>query len=385
MKILHIITGLKTGGAERSLYNLLKGGLAKKFENHVISLMDVGILGPQIQELGIKVDTLMMSRGVPSVSSIIHLKKLINKYQPDLIQGWMYHGNIAAAISRKISVIEPVMIWNIRHSLYGLSHEKFIMRQVIRAGRLLSNTPDTIIYNSQKSREQHEDFGYSSKNGKVIPNGIDINEFCFSIDNRRKIRSELHLPDNDLVIGHIARYHPMKGHKLYLQASVEIAKRHPDIQFVLVGKDVASGNTMLEKIIPNYFRNRFHLLGERRDIPDLMSAMDIFCTSSEWGEGFPNVIGEAMATNLTCLVTDVGDSSIIIGDTGMVVLPGDVEAFVNKLELLLSKSKEERRLLGENARKRIETKYALESIVDQYTELYEYALNKKRVPKKCVE
>ncbi len=359
-----------TGGAQRALYNLLNGGLAGQFSCLVISLMDEGTIGLQIKELGAPVTSLDMPRGRPTLKGITKLHKVVREFRPDIIQGWMYHGNLAASLSSALSPGRPIPAWNIRQSLYDLNHEKPMTRQVIRANRFFSSAPDVLLYNSHLSRKQHEAFGFASVNGHVIPNGIDVRTFSFSGDARRRIRSELGIPAEAPVVGHVARLHPMKDHPVFLRAAANLARRYPELHFLLSGRDVSLDNAALKQLIPSQMQDRFHLLGERSDISELMSAMDIFCQSS-WSEAFPNVLGEAMATSVPCVATDVGDSAVIIGRTGIVAPPRDEVALANGIENLLTMPLDQRRLLGASARDRIEENYTLEAVVEQYAALYE--------------
>jgi glycosyltransferase involved in cell wall biosynthesis len=269
------------------------------------------------------------------------------------------------------------LAWSIRHSLYGLSYEKPITRQVIRVNRFLSSAPDVLLYNSRLSRKLHEDFGFALRNGRVIPNGIDVQRFCFSSEARKHVRSELGIPVEAQVVGHVARLHPMKDHPAFLRAAVSLALRYPTSHFLLSGLGVSLESKILEQLVPARVRDRFHLLGERGDVSELMSAMDIFCLSSAWGEGFPNVIGEAMATGVPCVATDVGDSALVIGDTGVVVPPRDEDELAAGIESLLTMPLETRRTLGARARTRIEANYTLGAIVEQYAALYEKLLKEK--------
>lgn len=370
MKVIHIITGLATGGAEKALYNLLHGGLIDSFDNYVISLSDIGTIGPQIRGLGVPVIVLGMRGGRPSLSGFIRLLRVIKEIHPEVIQGWMYHGNLAATLARRIASGRISLVWNIRQSLYDLRHEKPLTQSVIRLNSVFSKSPDVLLYNSRLSRKQHETFGFASCKGQVIPNGIDIRSFRFSGEARSCVRSELDIPEAARVVGHVARLHPMKDHVTFLRAAAAIALRRPEVHFLLSGRDVSLDTKALQQLIPWQLRKRFHLVGEHHNIPELLSAMDIFCLSSAWGEGFPNVIGEAMATGLPCVATDVGDSAMVVGDTGVIVPPQDEVALVTGIEKLLAMSQEERRTLGTSARSRIESNYTLGEIVKQYTAMY---------------
>lgn len=370
MKVLHIITGLTTGGAERALYNLLQGGLSTKFDSHVISMTDAGTFGPLIKALGVPVTTLEMPAGRPTLAGLLKLRNIVKTLQPDVIQGWMYHGNLAATQACSMLSERAALVWNIRQTLYQIGNEKFLTRQVIRANRFFSKAPDALLYNSQLSRQQHEAFGFASKNGQVIANGIDLQRFRFSQDARQSIRSELTIPVEALVVGHVARLHPMKDHANFLQAAEIIALQHANVHFVLSGRGVCMENASLRQQIPGTLQDRFHLLGERSDVADLMSAIDVLCLCSAWGEGFPNVLGEAMAVAVPCIATDVGDSGLLIGDYGAIVPPRDKTALAAGIESLLTLPLTERRLLGEQARRRIEDNFTLSEIVGQYVDLY---------------
>ncbi|NOY72251.1 MAG: glycosyltransferase [Gammaproteobacteria bacterium] len=377
MRIIHVITGLATGGAEWALYNLLNGGIGDHFNCQVVSLVDQGVIGGQIKELGIPISALGLRNGHPSLSGVMGLRRAVRDFQPDVIQGWMYHGNVAASIARAMAIGRPALAWNVRHSLYDLSDEKSMTQKVIRLSRFISSGPDALLYNSRLSKKQHEAFGFSSDCGQVIPNGIDIQKFVFSSSSRRKVRSDLGISDSALVVGHVARLHPMKDHQLFLKAALDISRMGVDVHFLLSGRDVLIDNKNIEPLIPVELRNRFHLLGERADVPELMCAMDVFCQSS-WSEAFPNVIGEAMATGLPCVATDVGDTKIIIGDTGVIVPAHDEKKLISGIVKLLQLTSQERRYLGEKVRARIETKFTLTAIVERYCALYEQLIYEKR-------
>ena len=369
MKVVHIITGLSTGGAERALYNLLQGGLSADFESHVISLSDAGTIGPQIDALGVPVITLGMKAGRPSIAGFLKLRSVIKNLQPDLVQGWMYHGNLCATVAQLFCSQKVPVVWNIRQSLYQIEREKGLTRQVIKANRFLSKSVDMLLYNSQLSRQQHEAFGFVESSGMVIPNGINCQQFHFSIEARQRVRAELSISKDSLVVGHVARFHPMKDHANFLQAAELIAAHRPTVHFVLSGRDVDWNNADLKRSIPTSLHNRLHLLGERRDVADLMSAIDIL-SSSSWGEAFPNVLGEAMAVGLPCVATDVGDSAYIIDDCGVVVEPKDKAVLAAGIELLLAMPDEERLMMGARGRRRVEDKFALRAIVEKYAQLY---------------
>lgn len=370
MRVLHIITGLNVGGAETALLNILKGGLAKRYDSAVLSLQTTGTIGPYIQELGIPVYTLGMNASLPTPQVISRLFRLARFFRPNLIQGWMYHGNLAATLTAHLAHGRPMVGWNIRHSLYNIDVEKMMTRHVIRVNRILSGTPNAIIYNSHLSRRQHESFGFQDSRAQVIPNGFDLERLKPDSTSGSLVRHEFDLPDDALLIGHIARFHPMKDHATFLRAAVHVAHENPVAYFLVVGRDVSPANPDLTGIVPPDLLSRFIFTGERNDVHRLMQAMDILCLSS-WSEAFPNVLGEAMACAVPCVATDVGDSANIIQKTGFVVPPSDPDLLANALTEMTQKDPAERHELGQAAKARIANCYSLSSIVTQYTDLYE--------------
>ncbi|MEM9714955.1 MAG: glycosyltransferase [Pseudomonadota bacterium] len=374
MKVLHIITGLNTGGAERALYSVLAGGLTEKIENRIVSLSNLGTMGAPLQKLGVEVDALKMRKSITSLSSIRKLQSIINKYQPDVVQGWMYHGNIAASLSRILSPRNPEISWNIRHSLHDVAREKRTTRYAIQANRWLSPRADAIIYNSKVSLEQHEAFGLSSKQSCVIPNGFDTNQLKPNPKNRNTVRLELGLNLDALVVGHVARFHPMKNHEGFLNSAVEIIDNKPNVQFLLIGRDVTLQHPALSGIIPKSLEPHFVFTDERSDISRLMSAMDTLCMSSSWGEAFPNVLAEAMAIGIPCVATDIGDSAWIIGKTGIVIESANISALNDGLLAMLEKTPKDREELGRLARQRVVSEYSIDQTVDSYFDLYQNLL-----------
>lgn len=369
-RILHVITSLSTGGAQRALYNLLASGIADKFECAVVSLQDIGVFGKAISEIGIPVYALNFRQGIPMLCALAHLRDIVRRFRPDIVQGWMYHGNFAASLGAKLAAQSPSVMWNVRHSLYRLADEKRSTQWVIRAGRFLSSTPAKIIYNSQVSRQQHEVFGFSQRNSVVIPNGFDMTKWSPDGEIGMRKRLDLGIPTAAFVVGHVARFHPMKDHVTFLRAALNVAVLRPNVHFVLIGEKVDIRNPILSEILPAELLSRFHFLGNRKDVQDLMRAMDFFCQSS-WSEAFPNVIGEAMAIGLPCVVTDVGDSAYVVGKAGIVVSPRNVNALTDAMLQLESMPIADLKVMGEIARTRVADHFCLPKIVDFYKETYD--------------
>jgi glycosyltransferase involved in cell wall biosynthesis len=376
MKIIHIITGLTTGGAEMMLYQMLTKTDRERFSPVVISLIDRGTLGDRIEALDIPVYTIGMEPGkLPTPNIIWKLVSTVGKIQPDLIQGWMPHGNLAAQLagifySRKIPVL-----WDIQSSLYSLALEKKLTAIVLKIGAYLSRLTFKIVYVSKVAQAQHEALGFASDKSCFIPNGIDINLFVPSREAKLKFRQELGLPETSFLIGLICRYHPQKDHPNFIKAAALLLKNKPDIHFIMVGNKVDSHNQALRQLIQELgIANQIHLLGERKDISYITAALDIACSASAFGEASPLIVAESMSAGIPCVVTDVGDSGWMVADTGRVVPPKDPEALANAWQELIDLDADDRAALGNLARSRVIECFSLDSVVAQYERLYDSAI-----------
>ena len=379
MKILYIISGLPTGGAEMMLYKLLSVVDRDIFEPVVISLTDYGSLGNNIKNLNIPVYKMEMNASFPNPFKVWYFIKLIRKIKPELLQGWMYHGNLAALLAKWVLPNRIFLLWNIRHTPDDLKKEKYLTALVIRLGAKFSSHPDRIIYNSNVSEQKHELLGYDNKNKSIIPNGFNCEQFKPFDNAKSKLRYSLGLKKDTLLIGLVARYHIMKDHVTFLHSAGKLNKTYPEIHFVLMGQDVDKNNHLLIKLIENLkITKNVHLLGKRMDVDEITAGLDIACSSSSWGESFSNAIGEAMACGIPCIVTDVGDSAWIVGETGIVVKPGDRKAFTGAMITLIKMSFEERLRLGKLARNRIIKLFSLDPVVKQYEDMYQNLLNIKK-------
>jgi glycosyltransferase involved in cell wall biosynthesis len=342
-------------------------------------MLDEGAIGKKIKALEVPVYTLGMKRSIPSPSAMLRLASMVHSVKPDIIQGWMYHGNLLSLIASKPTKRKIPVIWNIRQSLYSLSYEKPITRMVIKCGALLSGYATRILYNSSTGAGHHEKIGYNRGKSLIIPNGFDTDMFSPSEAARYSLRQELGLDADTLLIGLIGRYHAMKDHETFLKAAAKLHETHPTVHFLLAGTDVTVQNQQLSAMFgEGDLSGNVHLLGERNDIPRLTAALD-FAALSSFAEGFPNVVGEAMSCAVPCAVTNVGDAAWIVGDTGIVVPPRHPEALASAWAELIGMGTEKRMILGEKARERIIEHYSLPSVVKQYERLYEESANKKLI------
>lgn len=376
--VQHVITGLSTGGAEMMLLKLVSGS-RPIVSSSVVSLADSGTIGPAISALGVPVYALGMSRATPDPVKLFALMRRTRQVHPDLIQGWMYHGNLMATLTAVTARGPLPVLWNIRQTVYDLARERPATGLVIRLGARLSGRAAAIIYNSVTSAQQHEALGYRRDKRIILPNGFDCETFRPDQEARSSFRRELGVPEDSLLVGLMARYHPMKDHAGFLRAAAIIRRSHPTVRFVLAGAGVSREEpALLNAIQREGLEGGVFLLGERKDTARINAALDIACSSSAWGEGFSNSIGESMACAVPCAVTDIGDSAFIVGNTGISVPGGDYEAFAKAVLELVEAGPERRSAMGQAARQRIEAEFSLASVVSRYEELYQEHILRSR-------
>jgi len=371
LKVLVFSTGLATGGAERMLVKLVSQLQGRPCEFAVVSLLDAGTQGPLLRDLGVPVDALRIRRPLALPALPLRLRRYVHRFRPDVIQGWMYHGNLAATIAHRLAGSRACLFWSIRQTFYGMAHERPLTRLVIRANAALSAAPQRVVYNSTLSRAQHAAAGFKDERGIVIPNGFDTELFRPDPAARAAARSRLGIPERADVIGLVARDHPMKDHANFFAAAGRLAQARPDVFFVLAGAFVDSSNARLEALVAQAgLQGRTRLLGEVADVQRLYPAFDVAVLSSAWGEAFPNVLGEALACAVPCVSTDVGDAAAIVGAAGRIVPPADSERLSAAIVEVLNLGVEGRRAMGEAGRQRVERHYSLTAIADSYRALY---------------
>jgi glycosyltransferase involved in cell wall biosynthesis len=371
MKLIFIITGTGVGGAETMLQKVLTR-LSPKFKPHVISMIRVGKIGEELRALGIPVESLdMRRRGVPNPIALMHLIRRLRDLRPDVVHTWMYHADLMGGVAARLAGV-PAVAWAIRHSNLVPAGNKSQTLAVLRANALLSHrVPDRILCCSEAARNIHVALGYAPEKVVVVPNGFDLAHFKPDPNARLSVRTELGLSLETRLVGLIGRWDPQKNHVGFLSAVAAVHLRRPDVHFLLAGQGVDAANqTIQQTLAANGLAPATHLLGQRDDIPRVMAALDVLASSSSYGEAFPNVLGEAMASGVPCAVTDVGDSGYIVGDTGRVVSSGDMEGLAHAIGSLLEMPAEALRILGARARARVAEHFEIGKIVRQYEAFY---------------
>ena len=370
--ILHVISGLGVGGAEATLVAVVRGLAARGWTSAVVSLRTGGRMGGRLGDTGIPVTSVGLDRAIDAPRAAGALRRLADRHEAALIQGWMYHGNLAALAPRVAARYERPMLWNVRHALHDFARERLTTRLAILAGARLSRMAHRIVYNSATAAEQHARIGYARTRAVVIPNGFDVDRFRPLPGPA--VRAELGIPSHAVVIGWVGRFHPIKGLDTFLAAARAVADTTPDLRLVLAG----TGMTLDHPVVGDLVRRlglagRVHLVGEVDEVPRIMAAMDVFCLASR-SESFPNALAEAMLCGVPCVATRVGEVERILGDTGSTVEPEDPMAMANALLALLAESEADRRRRGLAARARIASTFGLDRMIDAYDALYRLVL-----------
>ena len=371
IRIVHIITALNVGGTEMMLCRLLSRMRKDRFENIVFTLKEKGSLSKDFESQNIRVYNVGGMGGILRISALIRSLKILREINPDIIQGWLAHGNFVAQIASIFLPYRLSTLWNIRYTALPKPETKNSTLLIIKLLSLLSSLPQKIIFNSKTGANDHCRMGYRRGKSCIIPNGFDTKLFSPSVKNSRSVRMEFNIPDEAILIGLIGRFNPLKDHDCFLKAGAELLSRKRGIFFLLAGQKVDWKNPHIKQLIEKLgMKEKVFLLGERRDIHRIIAALDI-ATCSSVAEGFPNVIGEAMSCGIPCVVTDVGDSAWLIGDSGIVVPSRSHEAICEAWLKLIEMGSEKRQVLGEKARKRIEDHFSIQMIVKKYEQLYE--------------
>jgi glycosyltransferase involved in cell wall biosynthesis len=381
VKVLHVITGLNVGGAENMLAKLLEGSVDSNECGSVVSLLEPGPIAERIRACGVRIDSLNMRQGMATFGGVQALSRIVRAAAPDVIHGWMYHGNLAASLAsmmakpRILAKQGVPLVWNVRHSLADSHRETWKTRALLRVSAPLSRQPAAIIYNSQVALEQHQAHGFSPRRSLVLPNGFDCAKYKPDPAARERLCSEFGIDPGALIVGIVARLHPMKDHAGLIDAVALARAKGLDIHLVMIGDGLAPPpERMAAQIALQIPADRISLGGARSDVASLMPGLDILAVSSAWGEAFPNVIGEALACGVPVVATDVGDSAVVVGRCGLIVPPSSPQDLANGIISLSELGPEGRRNMGIAGRQQVAENYSLDAICKRYRTLHQSIL-----------
>ena len=377
-KIIYIITGLNVGGAEFVLLRLLMKINKKKYDPLVITLREKGIMGERIERLGINIYNLQIDSIVNLIPGLIRLFRIMRKFKPQIVHTFLIQsaliGGIVAKLFKKVTII-----WNIFSNDLSLQSNKFRNVLIFKLCSHLSKIiPNKIIIDSKAAYLEQKGLGYKCEKMEIIHNGVDINIFSPNKLKRNEYRQQ-YFEENEIVIGLIARFHPVKGHDTFIKAISLLKRKINNVKFLLNGSvlEINRGGggiiyykKLMKMIDEEGIKNVIHISDSKLKITDILFACDILVSPSNF-ESFPNIICEAMASGIPCVVTNVGDCSRIVGDTGVIVSANDPNALANALMRLIKMPSKDRKKLGNSARLRIGNNFSLSMMVEKYNNIYD--------------
>ena len=364
-RVLHLITTLEAGGAQTMLANLVCGARARSALEHiVVELTTAGDCDQRLRQAGIPLYSLGMTRGRMSLSAMARFARLLRRERPSLVQTWLYHADLIGLLT--LPVLRVPVVWNLRCSWHvGLNG------WAPRACARLSGLPVAVVVNSHAGERVHRELGYRPRRWCLIGNGFDLELFKPDAQARAEVRSELGLGPDTVLLGIVGRWDANKDYATFVAAAGLLSRLRGDVRFVMVGEGLTPANTQLAGLLAAAnLADRLHLMGRRTDISRITAALDIAaCTSI--GEGFPNVVGEAMAAGVPCVTTDVGDAAILVGDPRLVVPTRAPATLAAAWQRLLSMEPTALRALGMAGRARISEHHSLSRVIGQYESLYQ--------------
>jgi len=328
MNIIHFLPTLGKGGAELMAIRVLT--YMSDVRHHVVCMSAYGPLLEEVKQAGVGFECLDKPPGTFSVRTLLQLRRVLLRQKPDLLVSWLPSPNLYALLAARSGTGVPV-VWNIQASDY--SNEPKKAQFAVQLSAWVSPWVDLVVYNSEAGARYHQALGHAPYNSTIVTNAVDTRAFTPSPEARLSLRQELGLAPDARLVGIVARWHPVKNHPLFVAACRKLVTAHPDTFFVMAGTGVDWENTALCEAVGET-RAHFFPLGERSDVPRIMAGLDLLVSCS-FSEGFSNVLVEGMAAGVPCVVTDVGDSARIVGDTGKVLPSEDEAALIRAMGSLL--------------------------------------------------
>jgi len=364
-RIAHIITDLEVGGAEGMLTRLLLGGL-EDFEHLVVCMTEAGPLAAELTEGGIDCVPLGMPRGRPSAVAAWAGLRTLRRFAPDILQTWMYHADFYGTVLAPLCRCPPV-VWNLRCVDMDFSRYSSLTGKVVNLLARMSALPRAVIANSAAGVVAHCELGYHPREWQLIPNGFDTQLFSPDPNARVELCQRLGFAVDQPLIGVVARNDPAKDFPTLLAALSALRAGGEHINAYLVGPNVPA---MAPEIAALGLSDRVFVDDARRDLERVYPGLDALVLSSAFGEGFPNVLGEAMACGCICVSTDVGDAREIVGETGLIVSRRNPDQLAVAIREIVGLTKQARAERGHAARTRIVQRYSLASVAERYADLY---------------
>lgn len=371
LKIIHIITGLHPGGAEKTLFKLLSSNTQTLREETVISLTPNCEYTKKIKSLGIPVFELSMQSFTQGLKSVYWLYSYLKRAKPHIISTWLVHANFLGSLISKIATPKAKIIWNVRSGFFPSGISKTSARICHYLCSLISHfIPNLIIYNSTHGKNNCESSRFNKKIGIVIPNCIETDKFKPSNTDREKTREHLGIDKKELLIGSIGRWAPEKDYITFMETARKLKEADSlNTKFLLCGRGLSEKNQeLIEKLKSLELENDFILLGPQQNINQILPALDLFLFTSAT-ESCPNALLEAMSAGIPCVSTEAGDARLILGEDFIAPIR-NAQQLANLCTAILLKSEEKRALLGQTLRSIIQSNFDYKKNTQTYYQQY---------------
>jgi glycosyltransferase involved in cell wall biosynthesis len=369
LRILFLMRSLEIGGAERQMVELVKNMDHNRFNILVVTFYNKGALRSLIENTpGVQVTSLEKSDRWDLIPFFWKLLSVVKTYRPHIIQSYLDVPNTFNVLACKLLGVKAIL--GASASYVDFSRYDWTASLVYKIGAFLSHFADKTIANSNTGEKYNVEHGYSAKKISVIHNGIDTHAFQPDKSAGSRIRTQWGISEAEIVIGLVGRIDPMKDHPVFFRAGVIINQSFSNVRFVCVGDGPAPYREEMKTLATSLGLSNLIWVGMRSDMPVIYNAFDILVSSS-YGEGLSVVLGEAMASGIPCVVTDVGDSAFAVGDTGFVVPPQNPELLAKAIIEMLEMSEPERLALGQKARQRVLDHFSIDKMTSAYEATFE--------------
>lgn len=359
------------------LFRYLRAMGPARDRHRVVSMMPPGPVAERITQLEVRVDSLHVDAVWNIPRGVIRLQRLIDRLEPCVVQGWMYHGSLLASLAVRLARRDEIgLVWAIHHSLAESRREKRATRAVLHALCRLNDRTDVITYCARQACQQHVAFGFPADRNQVVPNALDLSEFAPDPLARSRLQAAAGIPPGRRIIGTIARSHPMKDHAAFVAALACLLREGHDVQGVLIGAGQPDGPAVQAARAAG-IADRIVALPARDDIAALVPGLDAYLLSSAWGEALPVAVAEAMAAGVPAVVTDVGDSGWLVQDCGESCPPRRPDLMAKGLARILALSPDDRCALGLACRARIEHVMSMPQYVGTYAQIHAAAMSRR--------